>query len=99
MNSIRPQHSMLITLPIQQVQWLSVMLILVLALAQSIWMMLAALAVRLDSLTVPEALMSTVDMDTQKMLEYDVKVCYLYGHCKDIGYNKMVNTSVHYVYL
>ena len=57
----------------------SAMLILVLALAQSFWMMLAALAVRLGSLTVPEALMSTVDMATQKMLEYDVKVCFGYS--------------------
>ena len=57
----------------------SAMLILVLALAQSFWMMLAALAARLGSLTVPEALMSTVDMATQKMLEYDVKVCFGYS--------------------
>ena len=61
------------------------MLILVLVLEQSIWMMYAVLAVRLDSLTVPEALMFTVDMDTQKMLEYDVKVhvvmLHLSGYC------------------
>ena len=50
-------------------QWLSVMLILVLALVQSTWMVLVALAVRLDSLTAPEALLSTVDMATQRMLE------------------------------
>jgi len=62
-------------------QWPSVMLILVLALVQSIWMMLAALAVRLDSLTVPEALMSTADMATQKMLEYDVKVSFVEITC------------------
>ena len=53
----------------QQVQWLSVMPILVLALVQSTWTMLAALAVRLDSLTVPEVLLSTVDMAIQRMLE------------------------------
>ena len=52
----------------------SAMLVLVLALEQSTWMMLAALAVRPDSLTVPEALLSTVDMATPKMLGYGVKV-------------------------
>ena len=55
-------------------QWLSLMPDLVLALAQSTWMMLGALAVKLDSLIVPEALTSTVTMATQRMLEYDVKV-------------------------
>ena len=78
MNSIKPQHSISITLPMQQVQWLSVMPILVLALVQSTWTMLAALAVRLDSLTVPEVLLSTVDMATMRMLGYDVKVSYIY---------------------
>ena len=58
----------------QQMQWPSVEPILVLAVVQSTWTMLAALAVRLDSLTVPEALLSTVDMATQRMLEYDAKV-------------------------
>ena len=48
--------------------------ILVLDLAQFTLMMLAVLEVRLDSLTVPEALLSTVDMPTQRMLECDVKV-------------------------
>ena len=48
--------------------------ILELDLAQFTLMMLAVLEVRLDSLTVPEALQSTVDMPTQRMLEYDVKV-------------------------
>ena len=48
--------------------------ILVLALAQSTWIMLAALAVRLTSLTALEALLSAVHMATQKMLEYGVKV-------------------------
>ena len=47
----------------------SAMHILVLALVQSTWTMLAALAVRLDSLTVPEVLLSTVTEATQKMLE------------------------------
>jgi len=41
----------------------------VLALVQSTWTKLAALALRLDLLAVSEALLSTVDMDTRKMLE------------------------------
>ena len=53
----------------QQMQWPSVMLILALALVRSTWIMLGALAVRLDSLTVPEALLSTVTEATQRMLE------------------------------
>ena len=53
---------------LQQVQWPSVMLILVLAEVQSTWIMLGALVVRLDSLTVPEALLSTVTEATQRML-------------------------------
>ena len=44
-------------------------LILVLALVQSTWIMLAALAMRLDLLTVPGVLLSTVDMATPRMLE------------------------------
>ena len=59
---------------IQQVQLLSVMLTLELEAEQFSWMMLAALAVRLISLTALEALLYTVDMGTLKMLEYDVKV-------------------------
>ena len=58
----------------QQMLWLLVVHILELDLAQFTLMMLAVLEVRLDSLTVPEALQSTVDMPTQRMLEYDVKV-------------------------
>ena len=54
--------------------WPLVMHILELDLAQFTLIMLAVLEVRLDSLTVPEALQSTVDMPTQRMLEYDVKV-------------------------
>ena len=50
------------------------MLILVLALGQSTWMMLAVLAVRPTSLTAPEALLSPVSAVTRRMLEYDVKV-------------------------
>ena len=46
--------------------------ILVLALAQSTWTMLAVLAVRTTSLTALGALLSAAP--TQKMLEYDVKV-------------------------
>ena len=64
-----PVILLIMTLPIQQMQWPSVMLILVLALAQSTLMMLAAQAVRPTSLTALEALWSTVDMATQKMLE------------------------------
>ena len=58
----------------QQMQWLLVMPILDLALAQSTWMMLAAVAERLISLTVLEVLLSTVTEATQRMLECDVKV-------------------------
>jgi len=59
---------------LQQMQWPSAMLILVLVLVQSIWTMLAALAVRPDSLTVPVAPVSIVHMVTQKMQECDAKV-------------------------
>ena len=52
-----------------QMQLLSVVLILVPELAQSTWTMLLALAEKLSSLTALEALMSTVDMATQRMLE------------------------------
>ena len=52
----------------------SVMLILELEVEQFSWMMLAALAVRQISLIALEVLLPTVYMDTQKMLEYDVKV-------------------------
>ena len=55
-------------------RWHLVMLILELDLALFILMMLAVLELRTLLLTVPEALQSTVDMPTQKMLEYDVKV-------------------------
>ena len=55
-------------------QWPSAMPILVLVLVQSIWTMLAVLAVRPDSLTVPAALVFIVHMVTQKMQEYDAKV-------------------------
>ena len=58
----------------QQMQWPSAMPILVLVLVQSIWTMLAALAVRPDSLTVPVAPVSIVHMVTQKMQECDAKV-------------------------
>ena len=54
--------------------WPLVVHILELDLAQFTLMMLAALEVRLDSLTVPEDLLSTVTEVTQRMLEYDVKV-------------------------
>ena len=52
----------------------SVMPILGLEVEQFSWMMLAALAVRLILQTVLEALLYTVDMATEMMLEYDVKV-------------------------
>ena len=59
----------------QQMQWRLVMPILVLALGQFTWMVLAALAVRTISLTALGALLSAVLVVTQKMQEYDVKVC------------------------
>ena len=59
----------------QQMQWLSVVHILVLELVQSTWMMLVALAVRTTSLTALEALVFTVTVATQRMQECDVKVC------------------------
>ena len=55
-------------------QWLSAELILVLVLVQSTWTMLAVLAVRQDSLTALEALLSAVQVVTQRTQEYDVKV-------------------------
>ena len=55
-------------------QYLSVELILVLALVQSTWTMLAVLVVRQDSLTALEARQSPVLVVTQRMQEYDVKV-------------------------
>ena len=64
----------ILVLPVQQMQWLSAMLILVLELAQSTWTMLAALEVRPTLLPAPEALLSTVTEATQRMLEWDVKV-------------------------
>ena len=64
-----------------QMQLLSVVLILVLVLAQFTWTMFTALAEKPSSLTVPEALLSTVDMATQRMLEYDVKVGYVEMTC------------------
>ena len=64
-----PVILLIITLPIQQMQWPSVMLISVLALAQSILMMLAVQAVRPTSLTALETLQSTIDVPTPRMLE------------------------------
>ena len=55
-------------------QYLSIELILVLALVQSTWTMLAVLVVRQDSLTALEARQSPVLVVTQRMQEYDVKV-------------------------
>ena len=46
---------------------------LALALAQCTWMKFSALAVRLTSLTAPEALLSAVLLSTH-MQEYDAKV-------------------------
>ena len=56
-------------------QWLSLIPILVLALAfaQCTWMMFNALAARLTSLTAPEALLSAALLSTH-MQEYGVKV-------------------------
>ena len=52
----------------------SVMPILELVMEPFSLMRLAVLAVKLISLTAPEAQVSTADMATQRMLEYDVKV-------------------------
>ena len=72
-------------------QWLSVVLILVLGLVQSTWTMLAALAVRLDSSTVPEPPVSIVIEATWRMLECDVKVfknkLHLSGYFVDYVHN------------
>jgi len=57
------------------VQWPLEMLTLVLALAQFSWMTLIAVAVKVISLTAHIAPVSAVLMATQKMLEFDVKVC------------------------
>ena len=66
------------TLPMHlflQMQWSSLILTLVLALALAwyTWMRLSALAERLTSLTALEALLSAVLLSTH-MQEYDVKV-------------------------
>ena len=53
----------------QQIQWPSAMLILVLALVQFTWMVLAVLAVRPTSLTVPVVLLSAAHMAIPRMLE------------------------------
>jgi len=53
----------------QQMQWPLVEPTLVLALAQSTWTVLVALAVRTTSLTVPVALQSLVTLATLRMLE------------------------------
>jgi len=55
-------------------RWPSVGLILVLALAQSTWTVLVALAVRTTSLTVLVALQSLVTLATLRMLELGAKV-------------------------
>ena len=54
--------------------WPLAMPILVLALVQSTWTMLAVLAMRPDSSTVPAAPGYIVYMVTQRMQEYDAKV-------------------------
>ena len=56
-------------------QWLSLMLTLVLVLAQSIWTMLLAVVVRVTLQNVPVASLSVVTV-ILKMLESDVKVNY-----------------------
>ena len=55
-------------------QFIFGMPVLVLVWAVYTWMKLPVLAMRPNLLTVPEALLSTVTMATEKMLEYDVKV-------------------------
>ena len=59
----------------QQTQWpfLTLILVLALALEQCTWMKFSVLAERLTSLTALEALLSAVLLSTH-MLEYDVKV-------------------------
>ena len=57
-----------------QMQWRSVMLILVKVWAPSTEIMFTALAVRPTSLTAPMAQISRVPLAMQMMLEYDVKV-------------------------
>ena len=71
--------------PLQQMQWPSLILTLVLALvlAQCTWMKFSALAERLTSLIAPEALLSAVLLSTH-MQECDVKVC------KSIKFDLMV---------
>ena len=67
----------MMTLPMhlfQQMQLHLVMPILVLALVQSFWMMLAALAMKAISRTALKVLLSTVPVATYRMLVYDVKV-------------------------
>ena len=71
--SAQDTSDLLVLCLFQQMQLLSAVPILVLALAQSTLTMLAVLAVKQDSLTALEAL-SAVHMATQRMLEYDVKV-------------------------
>ena len=56
----------------------SAVLILVPELAQSIWTMLAVMAVKVTSLTAPIAHLSTVTLPVQ-MLESDVKVLIYIG--------------------
>ena len=56
-------------------QWHSVLHILGVDLVQFTLIMLAALVMREPSLTVLEALLSIVPLVTQRMQEYDVKVC------------------------
>ena len=60
----------------QQMQWPSLMLTLVLVLAQSIWTMLVAVVVRVTSQNVPVALLLVAATVILKMLESDVKVNY-----------------------
>ena len=61
-------------LVLQQMQLPLLTHILVLVSVQSTWMKLIALAMRPKLLTALEALLSTVDMTTEMMQEYDVKV-------------------------
>ena len=67
----------MMTLPVhlfQQMQLRLLMPILVLALAQSTWMMLVVLAMKSISLTALRVLLSAVPVVTYRMLVYDVKV-------------------------
>ena len=73
----------------QQIQWPLIVLTLVVALAQSIWIMLAVQEVKAAWLTVHVAHLSPVPMGTQKMLEWGAKVQIL-----TMIFSSMYNTAL-----